>query len=279
MDKFEDTRMQGEPARGIAFRLVFYIADDRMAGIRKMDPNLVAAAGFQSQLHQRSPLVPGQDSEMRDSVARLIAARRAEDAEGIRFVEIRFKHAAVASQLSLNDRFVLLLREIPASLQCGFHIGRLGKDHQPRGFAVESMNDPDPLAPMGQVLVQLKIGRLLLLRFACDAQEILRLFDHNEVRVFEIDLHPAAQYRLRDGKTIRTHGDDIARPERMIELCDRPPINRDRLELQPGPHLLSFHLWPCGEKVLQKLRGLRDKARLGHCIRTYTSEVPTSTLA
>ena len=38
--------MQGEPARGIAFCLVFYIADDRMAGIRKMDPNLVAAAGF-----------------------------------------------------------------------------------------------------------------------------------------------------------------------------------------------------------------------------------------
>ena len=271
--------MQGESARGIAFCLVFYIADDRMAGIRKMDPNLVAAAGFQIQLHQRSPLVPGQDSEMRDSMARLIAARRAEDAEGIRFVEIRFKHAAVASQLSLNDRFVLLLREIPASLQCGFHIGRLGKDHQPRGFAVESMNDPDPLAPMGQVLVQLKIGRLLLLRFACDAQEIFRLFDHNEVRVFEIDLHPAAQYRLRDGKTIRTHGDDIARLEQMIELRDRLPINRDRLELQPGPHLLSFHLWPCGEKVLQKLRGLRDKARLGHFTRTYASEVPTSTLA
>jgi hypothetical protein len=43
--------------------------------------------------------------------------------------------------------------------------------------------------------------------------------------------------------------------------------------------LLSFHLWPCGEKVLQQLRRLRDKARLGHCIRTYTSEVPTSTLA
>jgi len=99
------------------------------------------------------------------------------------------------------------------------------------------------------------------------------------VRVFEIDLHPAAQYRLRDGKTIRTYSDDIARLERMIELRDRPPIDRDRLELQPGPHLLSFHLWPCGEKVLQKRRGLRDKARLGHCIRTYASEVPTSTLA
>ena len=69
--------MQAEAFHGVGFGPVFFVADDRAAGVGQLHAELVAAAGFQSQLDQRPPLPPRQHPVVRDGVPGPLARRRA----------------------------------------------------------------------------------------------------------------------------------------------------------------------------------------------------------
>ena len=77
-------------------------------------------------------------------------------------------------------------------------------------------------------------------------------------------LDHAAVRGFRDGETIGADRDDIAGLERVIELRNGPPVDRDCLEFQPRAHLLFLFLRPRGEKKRKKFRRFLNGGRLRH---------------
>ena len=217
-----------------------------------MHADLVAPSCFERQLDERSPCALREHAPVCHRVPRQVAARRAVDAVGIRLIEVRLERAALRRQLALDDRLVALLESVPRFLQRLLHQRGLRKDHQPRSLAVEAVDDPHALLRARiaepQIFRELEIGRLLRLRLARDAQQARRLINHDEVRVLEEHLHPAAELRLRHREPVRAHRHDIALLQRMIELRHRPPVHRHRLEFQPRADLFFLLLRPLGKK-------------------------------
>ena len=170
--------------------------------------------------------------------------------------------------MALDDSFVLLFEGIPVLLQGLFGLRSFSKNHQARGFAIESVNDPDTFFGSGvrltEIIGELKIGGFFWLGFAGDTKEVGGLLDDQEEGVFEEYLNARREGSFWDGKAIGANGDGIADGEWVIELGNWATVDGDGLEFEPGTDLLLFLIGPSGEHLFEKRSWLRDKERIRH---------------
>ena len=91
MAETEKTGVESEAAGGIGLGPIFFIAHDRATGVGQLDPDLVAAPGFQGEFDQGSLGAGFEDPIKGDGMAGLRGFRTNGHVVGVGFVQIGLK--------------------------------------------------------------------------------------------------------------------------------------------------------------------------------------------
>ena len=217
MGKAELARMEGEPPQRIALRAVFLVPGHRMACLGELDADLVAPPRLQTDLHQRIGAERFDRLVMGDRRAGGPGGRRAEDLR-LRLVEMALQRPFRRLGRAFDDGVIPLADPVPALLQLPLRRRGLHQHQQPRGVAVEPVDDEDPLipSPVAEEAGHLEIGGLLLPLVGGDGEEAGGLLDHQDGLVLVMDTDSGGKLRLRRGEFPRPHRHPIAGPERMV---------------------------------------------------------------
>ena len=268
MGEAQKAGVEAEAFCGIGFCSIFFIADNRTTDGRELNAELMAATSFESEFDERAVAVFLEKPVVGDGVAGERGGGADKDLKGIGLVEIGLEGTSFLREMALDDSFVLLFEGIPVLLQGLFGLRCFSKNHQARGFAIESVNDPDTFFGSGvrltEIISELEIGGFFGFGFAGDAQEVGGLLDDEERGVFEEYLNARREGSFWDGKAIGANGDGIADGEWVIELGNWATVDGDGLEFEPGTDLLLLLIGPSGEHLFEERTWLRDKERIRH---------------
>ncbi len=234
MAEAEPRGVEAQAVQGIPPRAVAAVADHRVAELRHLDPDLVAAARAEAEADARHVRAPLEDAVAGDRDAGAPAARRGAagvdraDAERALLDEDVLERALVPRHRALDDRDVPPLGGAGGELELEAPLGvrGLGDDQEARGLAVQPVDDERPAGRPRALEVgpHQAIGRPLPLVLGADREEPGRLLDDQERRV------------LVDQPQERGHGRRRRRPERH-----RVPLGHHRARI---PHDLPRHPHP-----------------------------------
>ena len=82
--------MESKPFRRVAFRPVFFIADNRTTQGGELDADLMPAAGFQGQFNEGEVPTLFEKAVVGHGMSRFFGGRADENLEGIGFIKVGF---------------------------------------------------------------------------------------------------------------------------------------------------------------------------------------------
>ena len=240
MAEAESRGVKTQAAERIPARAVADVADDRVAELRHLDPDLVAAAGPEPERypgHVRSPLdhaVPGDRDARAPALRRRPGRVGGPDAERALLHENVPERPLVRRHHALHDRDVPPLRGAREELRLEILLGlRRLRDHQePRGLAVQPVDDERPAgrARALQVGPHHAVGRALALVLGADREEPGRLLDDEE-RLVLVD---QAERRREGGGRRRAERDRIGREDGRPRIANDLTLHAHPARRQPG---------------------------------------------
>ena len=234
MGETQEAGVEAEAFCGIGFRSIFFITDNRATDGRELNAKLMAASSFEGEFDEGAVAVVLEKPVVGDGVTGESGGRANKNLEGIGLVEIGFESTSFLREMAFDDCLVLLFEGIPVLLQGLFDHRSFSKNHQARGFPVESMDDPDAFFGSGvrltEIIGELKVRGFFGFGFAGDTEEVGGLLDDEEGGVFEEYLNARGKGSFWNGKAIRANGDGIADSEWVIELGNWATVNGDGLE-------------------------------------------------
>ena len=146
MHEAEPRRVQRETSQRIPTTPVRVVAGDRMAGGGELRPDLTAPSRRQGELDERRVSPPLENAVARDRRPSRSAVVRRVDAQRPILNEARGQHPLRPPHHAFHERDVDTLdvasRKPPLQTLLGGD--GLGEDDQPRGLAIEAVNDEKP---------------------------------------------------------------------------------------------------------------------------------------
>src|SRR5713101_208678 len=204
VEEAEAGRMEAQPAELAPGAAVLAVADDRVADGRELHADLPAPARVERELEERRVLPAREHPVARDGRLALRATRGV-DTEAPVLDEATLERPGLLAHVALHERRVdaldRSLLELGLEALLGFR--GLGEDQEPRGLAVEAVDDEGACArPLRlEIVPEQSVGGALALALGRHGEESRRLV-HDDDRVVLV----------HEAETLR-EGDAAAPPE------------------------------------------------------------------
>ena len=179
--------VQRQTAEGIeVLEAIASVADDGMAEVLHVDTDLVLAAGFEVELHERIAVGTLDGAVVGDGFLAAVVRGAGVDVEGA-VGEPGVDNALVFLHLAGHNGHVAAVEDnlVPVVAQGVLRLLVLGKHHQTGRVAVEAVDHVDTVvaARTLEVLIENGAGGAFLLALGADREQALHLFDHDEVGI------------------------------------------------------------------------------------------------
>jgi hypothetical protein len=240
MAEAESRRVKAETPERVSARAMPDVANDRMAELRQLDPDLMPPARTELDPEARHIGAPLRHAVPRDRDAgasplgqRPVRIGRT-DAERALLDEDVPEHALVPRHHALDDRGVPPLRvagcELP--LEASLRLGRLRDDQEARRLAVEAVDDEGTARwPRAlEIRPHHAVRRALALVLGADREESRGLLDHQD-RVVLVD---QAERRGEGGWRRRPERDPVVRGHGGPGIADNLAAHPHPARDEPG---------------------------------------------
>ncbi len=257
MAEAESRGVKTQAAERIPARAVAAVADDRVAELRHLDTDLVAPARPEPERHPGHVRSPLDDAVPGDRDARALALRRrparigGPDAERALLHEDVAERPLVRRHHAFDDRDVVPLRGAREELclEILLRFRGLGDDQEPRGLAVQPVDDERPAGwPRSlEVGPHHAVGRALPLVLGPDREEPRRLLD-DEQRLVLVD---QAERRSEGGGRRRAERDLIGGAHGRARIADDLAVHAHPAGHEPGAQAPARRVGKLGAEAVQ----------------------------
>ncbi len=232
MDEGDAAGMEADSADGVGLCAVLEVADHGMADVLHVHTDLVLSACLQTKLNQRTVVGALKGAEVGDGESAALGLDgRGVGHEALVVVEPRADGAAVALHAALDDGLVAAVEDevLPVVDERFLHIAPLGKEHQSRGVAVETVDGVrgDGTLSAAQVFVEDALDGVFAAIERCIGEDARGLIDDQQEGIFIDDADKLAM----QGVQVATAGnlDELSGAQGFVVLGGDDLIDIDHL--------------------------------------------------